>query len=102
MWQFLSNQLGIIDSLWQRIEGAKGCLNPMQDVNDPATFDDLDDNLHEQFESAQQNNDSQGAAIQVSNVSLSPEAKDVAWQEDLPEHRILPIPSAIAQPLDHH
>jgi hypothetical protein len=102
MWQFLCNQLGVIDSLWQCIEGAKGCLEPMQDVNDPATFNDLDHDLHEQCSSLPQNNDGQGAAIEVSNVSLSPEATDFTWQEDLPEHQILPVPSAMLQPLDHH
>jgi hypothetical protein len=102
MRQFLINQLGIIDSLCQRIEGAKACLNPMRVVDDPATFDDLDDDLHEQFESTQRHNTGRGAEIQVSDVSLSPEAKDLGRPEDLPEHRILPIPSAMAQPLEHH
>jgi hypothetical protein len=35
-------------------------------------------------------------------VSLSHEAHDLGRPEDLPEHRILPIPSAMAQPLEHH
>jgi hypothetical protein len=102
MRQYLRNQLGVIDSLWQRIEGAGGCLEPMQDVNDPETFDDLDDDFHEQCSSMPRNNDGQGAAIEVSDVSLSPEAQDFTRKEDLPEHRILPVPSAMVQPLDHH
>jgi hypothetical protein len=92
----LGNQLGIIDSLRQRIHGAGGALNPMPDMNDPAAFDDLDNDIH---------------AVSMGKSDLPHEgfeedidAGGTSSDQDvnLPEFRILPIPSAIDQPLDHH
>jgi hypothetical protein len=99
MRQLLSNQLAIIDSLWHCIEGAVTCLVPLPDANDPWAFDDLDEDLQTSditLDSMQRHNTGQDAA------GFTPAGKGAVWDGVLPEFRVLPIPSAMDQPLDYH
>ena len=96
MRQSLSNQLAVINSLWQRIDGAAGPLMPMVDVNDPAAFDNIDgDFLAESMGKSSTPDDGSDENIDTGGQSSDEEM-------DLPEYRILPIPSAIDQPLRHY
>jgi hypothetical protein len=112
MRQFLSNQLGIIDTLWQRSGGLGGCLNPSTDVNDSAAFDNLDDDgapdgVDAEISgvvpnSADRYQPDQDAAIQGYDEYFGSGGKFDKVVAALPELRILPIPSNMDCPDDHH
>jgi hypothetical protein len=114
MRQLLNNQFGILDSLRQRIEGAMGCLNTFPDIYEDAAFDDIDNDTSIEAKgknaateqcNANTNADADAdadAATAASNAYLAPAEGNSDWDGICPEYRVLPIPSAMDNPLDQH
>ena len=102
MRHLLTVQLGIIDSLRQRIDGASGSLNALPDMNDPSAFDDIDDeNSAGPYDAAQWQHSGQATEHQGDQF-INAASKTADSDMSLPEFWILPIPSTIRDPLDHH
>jgi hypothetical protein len=112
MRQFLSNQLGIIDALWQRSGALGGCLKPSTDVTDLAAFDHLDNDIAPDGmdvgnsgavpDSTDPHNADQDAASRGYDDYFRCGANFDKGVTNHPEILTLPIPSNMDHPDEHH